>query len=127
LIRLVSRLLLAGLFVAAGVNHFVSPATYVAIVPPQLPAPRALVAISGVAEILGGIGILWRPTRRAAAAGLIALLLAVFPANIYAAAAGMEIGGRAVPTWLLWARLPLQPLLIAWVYIACWKQADLSR
>jgi uncharacterized membrane protein len=119
LILRISRWLLAAGFVAAGVNHFVSPAAYVAIVPPQLPRPEALVAISGVAEIAGGLGILWQPTRRIAAAGLIALLVAVFPANIYAAVTGMEIGDRAVPQWLLWVRLPLQPLFIAWVYVAC--------
>jgi uncharacterized membrane protein len=104
------------------VNHFVSPAAYAAIVPPQLPSPTALVFISGAAEIAGGIGILWQPTRRLAAAGLIVLLLAVFPANIYAAIAGMEVGGRAVPSWLLWARLPIQPLLIAWVYAAAFRR-----
>ncbi|MDQ6655714.1 MAG: hypothetical protein M3Y80_07880, partial [Verrucomicrobiota bacterium] len=84
--------------------------------------PGALVVISGIAEIAGGVGILWLPTRRIAAVGLIALLIAVFPANIYAAVAGMEIGGRTVPLWLLWARLPLQAVLIAWVYFAGWSK-----
>jgi uncharacterized membrane protein len=127
LIRRISRWLLAGLFIAAGVNHFVSPAVYIAIVPPGLPSASALVAISGAAEIAGALGILWPRTRRFAAAGLIALLVAVFPANIYAAVAGMEISGRGVPQWLLWARLPMQPLLIAWVYVACWKNGEHPR
>jgi uncharacterized membrane protein len=96
-------------------------------VPPQLPSPAALVAITGAAEIAGGLGLLWQPTRRLAAAGLIALLLAVFPANIYAAVTGMEISGRAVPQWLLWLRLPLQPVLIGWVYLACWKHRKHPR
>jgi uncharacterized membrane protein len=112
----ISRALLALLFIAAGVNHFVSPAPYVAIVPPFLPWREALVYLSGVAEIAGGFGILWPRTRRLAGWGLIALLVAVFPANIYAAFAGMEIGGRAVPVWMLWVRLPLQVLLVAWAY-----------
>ena len=114
----ISRALLALLFVAAGVNHFVSPAPYIAIVPPFLRWPEALVYLSGIAEIAGGLGILWPRTRRLAGWGLIVLLVAVFPANIYAAFAGMEVGGRAVPAWMLWVRLPLQALLIAWVYRA---------
>ncbi|MFN2475972.1 MAG: DoxX family membrane protein [Chthoniobacterales bacterium] len=122
-----SRAVLAGFFVLAGVMHFVSPRPYVAIVPPSLPSPVALVYISGAAEIAGGIGTLFRPTRRLAAIGLITLLIAVFPANIYAAVHGMQFRGEAVPGWLLWARLPLQALLVAWVYIACWKQPTRSR
>ncbi|MEP6956341.1 MAG: DoxX family membrane protein, partial [Chthoniobacterales bacterium] len=97
---LVSRLLLAVLFVAAGVNHFVSPAPYLAIMPPFLPAPAALIYLSGLAEIAGGLGILWPPTRRAAGLGLIALLVAVFPANIYAALHGMQFGGHPLPSWV---------------------------
>ncbi len=123
----ISRLLLAALFIAAGVNHFITPGPYLAIVPPALPAPATLVFISGVAEIAGGLGILWQPTRKAAAIGLIALLVAVFPANIYAATHGMQIGGYVVPAWLLWLRLPLQPLLIAWVYFAGWKPRQAPR
>ncbi|MGI8819544.1 MAG: DoxX family protein [Chthoniobacterales bacterium] len=118
----ISRLLLAVLFVAAGANHFISPAPYLAIMPPVLPWPEALVASSGVAEVLGGLGILWQPTRRLAGFGLLALLVAVFPANVYAAMNGMQFGGRAVPAWLLWARLPLQVVLLAWVHYACTRR-----
>ena len=117
----ISRLLLALFFVAAGVNHFLSPETYLKILPSHLKAGAALIWISGVAEVLGGIGILWTRTRWLAALGLILLLIAVFPANIYGALHGMNVAGWAVPSWLLWARLPFQPLLIAWVYFACWK------
>ena len=119
----IARALVAALFVAAGLNHFVSPAPYVAIVPAFLPAPKALVYISGAAEIAGGLGILFRATRRAAGVGLIALLIAVFPANVYAALHGMEIGGRAVPEWMLWVRLPLQPMLVALVYAVALRRA----
>jgi len=126
-VRFVSRLLLAALFVAGGVGHFLSPDKYLAIMPPFLPRPAALVFISGAAEIAGGLGILWPPTRMLAAIGLIALLVAVFPANIYAALHGMEIGGRVVPSWILWARLPIQPLLIAWVYFAGWRRREVPR
>jgi uncharacterized membrane protein len=78
-----------------------------------------MVAVSGAAEILGGLGILFRATRRAAGVWLIALLIAIFPANVHAISSGMVVGGTTVPGWLLWARLPLQLLLIIWVWRAC--------
>ena len=123
----ISRLLLAALFIIAGANHFLAPAPYLAIMPPRFPAPAALVAISGIAEIAGGLGLLFRFTRKAAAAGLIVLLVAVFPANIYAAMHGMQIGAHRIPQWLLWLRLPFQPLLIAWVYFVGWKPPKAPR
>ena len=86
--------------------------------PPFLPWPTQLVAVSGVAEIVGGVGLLCRPTRRFAGVGLILLLVAVFPANMEALRTGMSIAGHAIPRWMLWARLPLQVLLIYWVYVA---------
>jgi uncharacterized membrane protein len=78
-----SLYLLAALFVGAGLLHFLHPETYLRIMPPALPAPRLLVLLSGVAEMAGGLGLLLPATRRWAASGLLALLLAVFPANIY--------------------------------------------
>lgn len=107
---------LALFFVLAGSNHFLAPETYVAMMPSALPAPWALVYISGVAEILGGLGLLHPRTRRFAAWGLIALLVAVFPANLNMAINDLPLGKRDLPTWALWARLPLQLVLIAW----CW-------
>ena len=109
--REVPRLLLGALFVAAGVLHLVRPDAYLVAMPPGLPAHRALVLISGAAEIAGGIG-LWGPAgrlRRWAGWGLIALLVAIYPANVHMAMAG--VGG---PAWALWARLPLQGALAAW-------------
>ncbi len=113
----VLRWLLAGLMTLAGINHFVSPATYVGMMPDVLPAPLALVYISGVAEIVVGLGLLHRHTRKLAAWGLIALLVAVFPANINMAVNQLPLGDSSVPTWALWARLPLQLVLIAWAYL----------
>ena len=124
---IVSRLALAAFFAIAGANHFLSPEPYLALMPPSLPWPAALVYLSGAAEIAGGIGVLPTRTRRLAGVGLIALLIAVFPANIYAVRHGFHIGGHRVPSWMLWARLPFQPLLIAWVYFACWKRPKVSR
>ena len=89
--------------------------------PAFVPWPAAMIALSGAAEIAGGLGVLFSPTRKVAAAGLILLLLAVFPANLHAALHGMNAFGRAVPVWMLWARLPLQGLFIWWVYTAGWK------
>ncbi len=114
-----SRIALALFFIIAGTAHFIAPAPYLAIVPPFLPWPATLVGLSGIAEILGGLGIVFRFTRRAAGWWLIALLVAVFPANIYAISTGMIMGGHPLPAWVLWARLPFQLLFIAWVYLAC--------
>lgn len=101
----------AVLFVAAGTLHFLFPAAYVRIVPPPLPAPALLVALSGAAEVAGGAGLLVPRVRRAAAWGLIALLVAVFPANVYMALRP-DVAGAGVPPLLLWLRLPLQGVLI---------------
>jgi uncharacterized membrane protein len=109
----VRRWPVALVFTAAGIMHFVVPRLYARVVPPYLPWPEALVAVSGLAEIAGGLGILFRPTRALASWGLIALLIAVFPANIYMAQAGI-MG----PPWALWGRLPFQALLIWWVWRA---------
>jgi uncharacterized membrane protein len=112
-----SRRLLAGLFVAAGVNHFANPRPYEAIVPPSLQqdAPR-VVQLSGVAEILGGLAVLVPSTRRLAGAYLVALLAAVFPANLYMAREPERF--RRIPRWALYARLPLQPLMMVWAWRA---------
>jgi uncharacterized membrane protein len=72
--------------------------------------------MSGIAEIVGGIGLFIPKLRRPAGWGLIALLLAVFPANIYMAISPQRTPGRSFPQWLLWARLPLQFVLMAWIY-----------
>jgi uncharacterized membrane protein len=103
-------------FIGAGVNHFLIPRAYESIVPPYLPNPKALVQISGTAEIAGGAGALMPSTRRAAGWGLIALLIAVFPANLHMALHPDEF--RRIPRWALWARLPLQPAAMWWAWRA---------
>jgi uncharacterized membrane protein len=112
--RTISRWLLTVFMVGAGVNHFLAPAAYVAMVPAALSAPLTLVYVSGVAEVLGGLGLILPATRRLAAWGLIALFLAVFPANLNMAINHLPLAGHAMPGWALWARLPLQLLLIWW-------------
>ncbi len=112
-----SRLLLGLAFVGAGVNHFVMPGPYERIVPSSMKgSAKSLVAISGVAEVAGGVGVLLPWTRRSAGLGLIALLAAVFPANIHMARAPEEF--RKIPRWALYARLPLQPLMMWWAWRA---------
>lgn len=111
-----SRAVLASLFVVAGALHFASPGSYERIVPSYLPLSRELVYLSGALEIAGGLGLLPRRTRGAAGLGLVLLLFAVWPANLQ-----MLLDARAAgkPAWwvaLLWARLPLQVLLMVWVW-----------
>ena len=106
----------AVLFIAAGANHFISPDFYRKIVPPAFPKPRLLVQISGVCEILGGAGLLVPKLRKLAGLGLIALLIAVFPANVFMALYPEKIPDMHFPRWALWGRLPLQAVFIAWVW-----------
>lgn len=114
------RWLSAILFIAAGLNHFRSPGVYRQIVPPGFPAPDLLVLLSGVFEVAGGVGLLIRPLRRTAGWGLIALLVAVFPANIYMAVSPNAVAGLDIPPWALYVRLPLQFVFIAAVWaVAC--------
>jgi uncharacterized membrane protein len=104
-------------FVFAGVMHFLIPRVYESIVPDALPAKRALVYASGIAEIAGGAGVMHPRTRRAASLWSVATLLAVFPANVEMARNPGRYpvpGGRPV----LLARLPLQALAIAWAHAA---------
>jgi uncharacterized membrane protein len=110
-----SRLAATAVFLASGVLHFVRPLLFREIVPPVLPFPAALVAISGAAEIAGAAGLAFPAARRSAAIGLVALLVAVFPANVYMAVEH-ERFARVAPAWLLFARLPFQAVLIAWVW-----------
>jgi uncharacterized membrane protein len=108
--------LLAALFAVAGILHFTSPAFFVRIVPTWVPDAEMAVLLSGVAEIAGAFGLLVKATRQAAAWGLIALLVAVFPANVHMLRMAMADGSSAVMQAVLWARLPLQPVLMWWLW-----------
>ena len=116
LLKEILRVLLALFMITAGVLHFVTPAPFVKIVPPQLPYPLELVYISGFFEILGGVGLLIPLVSVAAAWGLIALFVAVFPANINMAVNNIKLEGIPHSPALYWARLPLQAVLIAWAW-----------
>jgi len=111
-----SRWLLSAFFLGAGVNHFVMPGPYEKIVPPGMGDAKRLVQISGVAELAGGLGVLLPWARRPAGIGLMALLVAVFPANLYMARSPERFA--KIPRWALYARLPLQPLAMWWTWSA---------
>lgn len=113
-----SRAALAAFFSFAGTMHFVRPRQYESIVPPPFPKKESVI-ISGVAEIVGGIAVLHPATRPAGRWWLLALLAAVFPANVWMATSPEKVpGAHKIPRWALWARLPLQPLAMAWVWRA---------
>ena len=105
-------------FVVAGLLHFVKPRMYEAIMPEWLPAQRELVYASGVAEIIGGLALLHRRTRRFGGWWLIATLLAVFPANVNMALNPQDYENVPGGEVALWARLPFQAAFIAWVVAA---------
>lgn len=107
-----------------GINHFLMPRIYERIIPASLPEPRLLVYLSGLAEIVGGLGSMHPRTRRPAGWFLIATLIAIFPANVYMAMNAEDFesipGGEAA----LLARLPLQVLFIYWVWLATLKDTE---
>jgi uncharacterized membrane protein len=103
-------------YIFAGTLHFIKPETYLRIMPPYIPWHVLMVRMSGAFEVLGGLGLLFSPTRRAAAWGLITLLIAVFPANIYMATNPVETGTVSIAAVLRWGRLPIQLLLIWWLF-----------
>lgn len=116
LARKLALLVLSAFFVLGGANHFLNPDFYVAMMPPYLPAHPALVSVSGVFEMLGGIGVLVPTVRARAGWGLVLLLVAVFPANLH-----MALNPELFPGlsgFALYARLPFQALFVAWAYWA---------
>jgi uncharacterized membrane protein len=114
-----SRIGLAAFFTTAGTLHFTRPRFYEAIVPPSLqPRKQEVVAVSGAAEIAGAALVLHPATRRLGRWWLLALLVAVFPANLHMAVHPEQVRGldmRKFPRWALWARLPLQAVAMLWV------------
>jgi uncharacterized membrane protein len=117
-----SRIGLAAFFTAAGTLHFTRPRFYEAIVPPSLqPRKQEVVAISGAAEIAGAALVLRPGFRRLGRWWLLALLVAVFPANVHMAVHPEQVrclDMRKFPRWALWARLPLQGVAMLWVWQA---------
>jgi uncharacterized membrane protein len=112
--RRVAMVVFALFFIAAGANHFRDSSFYLSIMPPYLPEPYLLVIVSGAAEIILGIALLVPRLTRPAGWGLIALLIAVFPANVHMALHANDY--PAIPSALLWLRLPLQGVFMLWAY-----------
>ena len=123
-----SRGKLAGLivvflwFFVGGIAHFVATETEMRIVPPYIPWPRAAVLVSGVFELLGAVGLLWRPTRRAAGVGLFLLSIAVTPCHVYMLQRPDLFA--SIPVWALWLRLPIQVVLLA---LIAWSTKPVRR
>jgi uncharacterized membrane protein len=105
--------LMGSFYIFAGIMHFVKPRMYIRIIPPYLPKPEILNALAGAFEIILGLGLFFTGTRSISAIGIILLLLAVFPANIYM----YQKGAKGIPKWALFLRLPLQFAMIAWAYM----------
>ncbi|HEY7769056.1 DoxX family protein [Longimicrobium sp.] len=118
-----SRMALASIFVVAGVLHFAITDMYVRVMPPYLPWPRELVMASGACQLAGGVGLCVPRLRRAAGWGLVLLLVAVWPANLQMYTDAQASGDDLLRVTLLLVRLPLQLVLIWWV----WKAAGLGR
>ena len=108
-------------FFIGGISHFAATETEMRIVPTYVPWPWAAGLISGVFELLGAAGILWRPTRRIAGLGLMALTIAVTPAHIYMLQQPDLFG---VPIWALWVRLPIQ---VGLLWLIWWSTAHERR
>lgn len=110
---------LGGFFLIAGINHFINPDFYLPLIPDYLPFPEALNYISGILEIVAGIGIFGRQTREIAVWLIISLMLVFIPSHVYFIQIGACVDqGLCVPEWVAWVRLLLiHPLLIAWAWV----------
>lgn len=114
--KIILLYIMASFYVLAGLNHFWNPEFYLKMMPPYLPWHETLNYISGAAEVLLGVLLFFPATRSFAAWGIIALLIAVLPANVYMYQARDTVFA-SIPVWLLIARLPFQLVFIAWAYL----------
>lgn len=125
------RYVMSAAYVIAGITHFLAPNAFARVVPPGLPKPRALVYLSGLAEIVLGVGVAFDRTQRGSAWGIMALLGAVFPANVYMATD--DVAAEFAPDRLsgiarigAWARLPFQGVLLLWAWWYTRPDAELA-
>jgi uncharacterized membrane protein len=112
-IQIISLILMSAIYCFAGINHFRKPNFYLKITPKWVPYPEKINLVVGAIEVILGIALLFSLTRNYAAMGIIALLIAVFPANIYHFQQARRKGKHLIPTLI---RLPIQALLIYWAY-----------
>ena len=115
----ISFYLLIAFFVLAGLNHFRDPAFYYPLIPPYLPFPKVINVISGILEVILGLGLIWSKVRNDATYALIFLLILFIPSHVYFIQVGGCVeSGLCVPLWVTWLRLVIiHPLLIAWVWM----------
>ena len=112
MLKKISLVIMIIFYIGAGINHFWHPAGYYSIIPPYLPDHYLINILAGIAEIGGGLLLIFPATRKFAAYGIIVMLIAFMPAHIYM----IQQGGIIAPLWLAWLRLPVQGLLIWWAY-----------
>jgi uncharacterized membrane protein len=119
MVKLFFKYLLGIFFILAGRNHFANPEFYYPLIPDYLPYPVFINSMSGIIEILLGLGILFKKYSKMSAWGIIVLLLIFIPSHIYFIQVGSCIeNGLCVPEWIAWLRLGLiHPLLLYWAYI----------
>ena len=121
-IKIISLFLLIVLYLVAGANHFVHPAGYLKLIPPYFPFPQVLNLVAGFFEIVFGLMLIYKPTRKYAIYGIILMLIAFIPAHIYMIQIAPFMLGKLLVTKIgAWIRLPLQAVLIAW---ASWHRKD---
>lgn len=116
--RAIARLVSAVLFVPFGLLHVVAADKFLAIMPPQIPFPREVIVVTGIAEILGGVGILIPRVRKAAAIGLALYAICVYPANVYHALAHKHVPPLPDSWWYHAPRLLFQPVFVWWALFA---------
>ncbi len=124
-VKLVLKVLMAVFYVYGGVNHFRDPAFYLNIMPPYIPAHDAVVALSGVAEMLLGGLLLWPRSQRLAAWGIVAMLIAFLPVHVHMLANSHLY--PEVPLPFLWLRFPMQAVLLLWAYWYTLSRGPLAR
>ena len=115
-IKKISLVLLVIGYIAAGMNHFRVPAFYIGIIPHYLPYPVILNTLAGICEIAFGLMLIFKPTRKISAWGIVLMLIAFLPVHIAMLGGHTEVSGKSVTPLLAWARLFLQPVLIAWAW-----------
>ena len=116
--RFAARVAAALTYVPIGLLHVRRPEIFRPIMPPRIPCPRAVVIATGIAEILGGLGLLWPPTRKAAAVGLALYAVGVYPANVYHAVARKRVPPLPDSWWYHAPRLAFQPVFVWWALFA---------
>lgn len=106
-------------YIAAGVNHFIQPEFYIPLIPPYIPRPEMVNDLSGMLEIIAGVGLLFKSTQTLSAWLVILFLLAFIPSHIYFIQIdGCIQNGLCVPIWVAWVRLlVIHPLLLLWAWV----------